>query len=337
MARQVLAVYEPSQFYVERFLNYANSKGHTGFDIIGFTDLKALEDCTLEHGIKVLLLSWVECPDDDKDIKALCACVKKISENGVEIFILGEQQNTGFILNSIKESGGFLPDPERIIEKYQPVSLILQEVINKAFGDDCLTGYSLPTQEALMNVCGIYSPADKQSHPELAEKIARLKGFNASSLCRVLYINLEQFSGLSKVTGADLNTGLSDVIYYYRQNIQGLREAIDRAKGHFDGIDVLLAPADMEDLREIDEKEWPDFLRSIMEAGDYHLAVIDDLGKLFSLKNILRKIGEVYIPALPPAPGKNALRKMEEFKKYFYQNDCPELLEKIKEIEMDPV
>ena len=348
MAKVILAVYDPCQAYTERFLNYVNSKSDKAFEVMGFTDLvilqEQLQSSRRDNRITAVLFSQEE--DFNKSDKTFFDSVKS---SGVSLIFLGEQKAAASIG---MESGKI--ESLQWINKYQSMENILQEI------QECLgvRDLSLPSYGRQQNfeLIGIFSPVEKCSHPEAA--IAILQNLRKSQdydqrMEKVLYLNLEAFSGMKKRLDYPKDTCLSDVIYFFKTDPEKMAESLNTIKGRYCGMDVLTAPQDMDDLKELENGGWMDFLQTLAKRGNYDRIVMDLAVFLKEVIDLILENGNLYIP-LSDDPGEEsyigilnqksrnrrsereiAALKMQEFRQYFLDRGREQDLKKILEVRLD--
>lgn len=170
---------------------------------------------------------------------------------------------------------------------------------------------------------------------------------------RILYINLEQFSGMGRLMDHNGPSSLSDIIYSYRTNPARIAETMARNHGTYMGMDVLTAPEDPADLEEIGNKGWPDFIAALARSGDYQYIVFDISCFNDVIIEMILKYGNLFIPALPYFDSRTcrsvlkshtsadnrdpviAAAKLQEFRAYFHDRGQDELIKKILEVQLD--
>lgn len=342
MAKSTLAAYDSCPLYIERLLRYANSKKNSAFDIIGFTDPEALDDYLKRSEKTVLLISL---NDDETSVEQ---AIKVLTSNSdLFVIFLGEQRLADRINSEIP--GGI--KKMTCINKYQSADNIMAEI--SAQLEDLNIGPDSPIYD--LHVAGIYSPVDKVSHVRLAPVIMRrLTGSENGEKNKVLYINLEPFSGANRWLDYPKNTGMSDVIYFYKTNRRKLAETLGKVKGSYCGMDVLTAPVNPDDLEELSEEDWPDFLATLSVAGGYQYILIDLAAIYSKLIDVIFEYGNLYIPALPYSANKTyrsvlthkaggaaadeqiAMEKMREFREYITSLGRKNDYDKIMEVTVDP-
>lgn len=119
-------------------------------------------------------------------------------------------------------------------------------------------------------------------------------------------------------------------------------------------MDVLTAPVNPDDLEELSEEDWPDFLATLSVAGGYQYILIDLAAICSKLIDVIFEYGNLYIPALPYSPNKTyrsvlthkagsaaadeqiAMEKMREFREYITSLGRKNDYDKIMEVTVDP-
>ena len=329
MAMKYLAVYDRCRGYVERFIKYTKKLNIQGIKFCGFSDPDILEESITGGRIEAVLCSQDENTEEGSE-RISNLLTKGMREKGLIVMILGEHPAPA------SEISGF-----NYIYKYQKAGKIIEKVLE-------ITGCDGKDTDSLLypgnlHIYGIYSPWEKQSHPETAVQVAKIISSRKESRSGILYINLEQFSGMSDMLDMKDNQGLSNVIYYFRTRPEQLPVVLRDACGNYAGMDVLTAPGNLEDLEEIDREEWPDFLESVSRAGNYQNIILDISEMYRQMEDMIFKYGSLYIPPLPylNEGGKQDQKyriktcKMSEYRNYIKRTRTEDDMEKIFEIRSD--
>ncbi len=302
MAKTHLAVYDESQTYVDRFINYSKKRLGMKTAIIGFTDTDALINYLKENKIKILLISEEEWINKDEDPEIFNERIIE-TEHVEKLIYLGERKNSRSKLLHIN--------------KYQSMNKILNEVEELFDAKD-----EEEVFDAEADIFGIYSPSSN----------SKVKGF-AYTICetlaqnkKVLYINLERFSGINTKLKISKDSSISNLIYFYKTNPKKLREGLEDVKIQTNGFDILTAPLDMSDIDEIELDDWKYFINAIAIAGEYQAIVIDMYEAFNNLEPIFSMCKKVYMPL---TGGKDEKEKVYEFKEYFEIRNRTDLLKKI--------
>ncbi|MCF0228722.1 MAG: hypothetical protein HUJ76_03370 [Parasporobacterium sp.] len=340
MAKDTLAVYDPCRSYVERFLNYVRKRNDLSFDAAGFTDLNILREYLKNNRIKAVLFSGQSMSGEGDNGSNADFIFREDIESLV--IYLGEQPLSE---NRTGEKNVFF------VYRYQSADGILSEI--KGILNDH-TEESLHIPKGFLRLGGIYSPGEKVSHPETAALIAGelRREYGDDENIKVLYINLEQFSGMDSMMERFSGQNLSDVIYSYKTSPGKLREAIENARGRYRGMDVLSAPENMEDLHVLSGGGWPDFLAKTADAGGFLIILVDSVLFDYELMSVICKHGNIFIPALPEddeesarvvltrrspdrSPDPAAARaKVNEFRQFLTDRNMTDILDKLLEVDM---
>ena len=424
MAKLFLAIYASSHVYLERFVSFASGAKELGFQVQGFTDLSLLEEYLQKRRADALLLVLDE--DSKQAFREHSELITLLNGLDSVVIMMGRQNGCAEWESFFREAG--YEDRIRYINRYQSAMEILA-FVRQFFPEDQKDPLKGEVQ-SLPWLAGMYSPVDKVCHPKAAAAIMRGKR-------KVLYINLEQFSGImdepeswdnwddgddhvtlqerskragrfnrsgssDRTAGSDRAGGsdraegsdraggagyadreyqdrtlapsdwripearidtsahkdqsdctISDIIYCYKQTPGKLPEVLNKNTGHRFGMDVLSAPEDLADLEELRQGEWPEFLRAVAKAGDYHFIFLDMSVFDWKLIGMVLSYGELYIPALPYDPEKTfrsvltrrggseqqfrlqQAAKMKAFRKYFTDRGLEDELSRIRQVQLE--
>ena len=138
MSKALLAVYDSSKDYVDRFLDYIKKKHYLPFESIGFTDTKALESYLVRNKVDLLLYSREEFVEEIESSEPECEQFIR-HENVREFAYLGKRRNSKSRVNHIN--------------KYQSMKAILEEV-RIILNEDNYFDEERETKK--INVVGIY-------------------------------------------------------------------------------------------------------------------------------------------------------------------------------------
>ena len=183
MAKILLAVYAASHVYLERFVSFASGARELGFQVQGFTDLLLLGEYLQKRKADALLLVLEEeSKQAFHDHHELIALLNRLDSI---VIMMGRQSGCEEWEAFFREEG--YEDRIRYINRYQSAVEILTYV-RQFFPEDQRESPS-GKDRSLPWLAGMYSPVDKVCHPQAAAAIMKGKR-------KVLYINLEQFSGI---------------------------------------------------------------------------------------------------------------------------------------------
>ena len=340
MAKYVLAVYDACQVYLERFLNYAGARGSLGFTVAGYNDLTILARDLQDNRIDAVLFSVDDVFMDFFGNKK--GVFPRIIMNGMVVLFFGEQHSAAELKAALDERG--YTDEIRIIEKYQSVENILAEA--DEYIQEKRGWISSDVDMEDLQVIGIYSPADKVTHPEMALELKK-------DMRNVLYISLEPFAGLDHMMDLPAQGDLSEALYCFRTCPSRLPESIRRIRGKMGGMDILKAPDNMDDLEELDGNYWPGFLKAASDSGDYQMVIVDIASFSWKIIQVILTYGSLYIPALPydetrtfrsvltsgavreERRRERAIASLREFRKFFEEEEYLRYRNRILEVQFE--
>lgn len=298
--KKIFAVYDVDPFYADRFAEVMNQKENIPFTVMAFTSLERLRAYARENQIEILLISSQVGTEEIKDLG-----IKKV------LFLTeGEGRETD--------------DGYPSVYKYQSSAGILREVI-ACYSERTEESY-YGTSGTAARIMGVYSPIGRCLKTSLALAMGQLM----ASEQRVLYVTLEDYSGLSFMTGEDYKSDLSDVLYYFSQgNFNKLRlSSIVHSIGNMDYIPPVRYP---EDLSHISSNEMADLIRKLADEGGYDVLILDIGDYGHQAAPLLAVCQIVYMPVKEDGI---STAKLEEFEQYLERTGNKELTEKIRRVKL---
>lgn len=298
--KRILAVYDVDSGYAERFADFANQKEQTPFTVIPFTSMEKLQAYSERNTIEVLL---VHASIDRETLKKVHARQIVTLSDG-EIVPVDQEYPS--------------------VYKYQSADGIVREVMTCYCENPIEKAIAVLAQKAA--VVGVYSPVNRCLKTSFALTMAQLLARDA----KVLYLNLEEFSGLGTLMNEDFKGGLSDILYFYQQkNFNWMRlSTVVYSWGDLDYIPPVCFP---EDLDLIGGAEMADLLTTIALESPYEILVVD-LGQ-FGKKalEVLEICKKVYMPIKEDSV---SAAKLEEFDAYVRAAGKEPLLERIQKMKL---
>lgn len=275
------------------------------YELMVFSSLQSIKDYFASREAHVLITN------DDRVIEL------SRDWNVTKIIKLSEER----ILDGLEQSMEFHP-----IFKYQSTELIVKEML--AYCEQNYYACQCNAYNALQGkIIAVYSPIGRCGKTlfslALAESLAQ-KG-------RVLYINLEEYTGINGVLDMTAGVGLSEIMYLYRRASNSIGQRIRDIvvnKYSFDYIPPVSCPDDVVDVL---AEEWSTFLEYIAGSMGYDYIVVD-LGNLVSKPwNMFGCFDVIFMPELSTSVAQGKIHD-------FYNNLCnmgrQSLEEKIVRIEI---
>lgn len=301
--RQTFAVCDKEQNYAYRLAERIEKEEKYQIRAAAFTDVDNLEVYGKNCEIEILLIATDLWSDRIARLP-----VKKI-----------------ILLTDGKED--FLSEEYERIDKYQSSKEIIRQ-IRSIYGK---VREDMPEERRFgkqTEWIGVYSPIGRCGKTSFSLCAAKI----LSEKHRVLYLNMEDYSGLEEVDlpvdEADFKD-ISDFIYYMKQSeekvLQYLRETVKTWEG-FSFIYPVFLPGH---IGEIGIEEWRQFLNILEKTKEYDVVVIDLGNRVENPAEILNLCGKVYMPVLQD---EMSVKKKGQFERFLKQADYERLPEKIRTI-----
>jgi cellulose biosynthesis protein BcsQ len=207
-----------------------------------------------------------------------------------------------------------------IIYKYQSSDAVLREV---------MTCYQVRAEQTpattvrlKSNIMGVCSPSGRCGKTGFCLTL----GQELAKEHRVLYLNLEDFSGLSAMMGVAYQGTLSDLMYFYRLG-EYSRVRLDAVLYSWGGLDYVPPVRYAEDLNEMSGEELSGLIRAIAEEGRYDVILLD-IGHLCrDAEALLELCSVIYAPVGDDCVSE---AKMEEWKRYLEESGRGHIRERLQ-------
>ncbi len=278
-------IYEKNRIYGSRLMTAMTKRAAMRFKVQMFTDREQFEGYIRNNKPDVLLTGEESYYDDIRKLYA-----------GRIIVLVDEYADN----NSIEESYG-----QNVVGvyRYQSSDMLYKEVIKE--------GQLVRKKESSqINTIVVYSPV--YAEPKVAFVLNLAKVFGERY--KVLYLNLEEFSGLDEIL-ADMGKGtLSDALYYYRQ---GKGAAVDKIKETINtvaGFDYIAPMKCADDVSSIEPEEILDFIDCIGKASAYDIIILDISEAVRDKWKILESVSCSYMPVRDDYI---SARKIAQFETYY--------------------
>lgn len=159
-----------------------------------------------------------------------------------------------------------------------------------------------------MSIIGIYSPVCDKNKLLTALSVARLYGRNK----KTLYVNFEEFSGLTKELPAQ-SQDLSDVAYMYRDRVELVEQKLSEivVKGmYFDYVAPVQCPTD---ISFVSTWQWLEIAKCVAKKGNYEVLVIDAGNLMQNPWQIIQLCNVVYMPKGQDVIIQNKIKAFERY------------------------
>ena len=279
---KIFAICDTDRLYVKNLIQYINSRQNIPLKLQAFTSPELLKEYAIQNSIELLLISTEAM---DEEIAGLSIG---------KIVLLTEDGAVG-----VK---GF---PS--VNRYQASGNLVQEVMQYYGTGNMAVAYAA-AKLATTQMIGVYSPIKRCGKTSFAlalgEAYARRK--------QVLYVNLEDFSGFRVLFQREYHMDISDLLYFYREEKQGMLNRIEEVAEKLHSLYYLppaMCPADM---KSVQPEEWREWFLLLMQSK-YEIIIVEPGDCIHGLEEILALFNKIYMPVLENSI---SLAKLKEYENY---------------------
>ena len=286
--KHILAVYDVDPVYAARFAEVVNQKEKIPFEVVAFSSIERLRAFAAEHPVKLLLLGEHVPAEEKESIRA-------------EKVIL------------LSDNGGKTVSPSvPCVYKYQSSDAIVRDVLTW-YGE---SPGELPevSGRGLAKVLGVYSPVGRCLKTSFALTMGKLLAQEE----RVLYLNLEEFSGLSVLMKEEYKSDLSDLLYFYNG-------------GSYNSLRLSSVVHTMGELDQAGGEAIAGLIRAIAGESAYDTLVVDIGSGRRTALSVMKLCRVIYMPIREDLV---SLAKLKELEQYFSQTGNGMLRERIKRLKL---
>ena len=241
------------------------------------------------------------------------SCARIMEQRRIHILVVDEmftREQRGkveaekvFVLTKSKVKD--LRDEEYELYKYQRAGRIIAKIF-ETYLEENSDNLMRPLQKERTRLVAVYSPIHRSGRTRFA--IALGKEYAKKE--RVLYLNLEEYTGLLQAKEEELDLG--DMLYYIRQGNGNLGIRLASAVKKMDELEYVPPIPFPPDLREVSFEEWEELLEQIREASNYERVILDLGEGVQGLYRILQMCDRVYMPVLEDEISQ---RKLEQYER----------------------
>lgn len=240
-----LAICDYDERYRQSMQNYL-MKRLPEFEVLTFAALREAADYSQNEAFAIFLIGESAYEKNLQDIQAL------------QIFILKEDGKKGIT-------------EYPYLEKYQSMEMLIRVLLNE-YAEHSLMDTPVYQCVRAARVHVFYSPVTPREQTKAALAFGQVL---AERNHRVLYLNLQAFSGYRELFSETCTADITDLLYFagrqennFGYRIQGMRQTIG-------GIDYFAQAEDYMDLLPITQEEWQTLLSRLMESGEYSDIIVD--------------------------------------------------------------
>ncbi len=266
MKKEIFAVCDLEASYALKLMEFIQEKQGAAFEVQAFTKVKSLCEFAQNHEIALLLISAQ-------------AASREVRELPVgKMMILSE----GEVRKELEEYP--------CVYKYQASDSLISEVMGYYAVEKRTASHALLKKN--MRCIAVYSPIKRVLKTSFALTLGQILARDR----RVLYLNLESFSGLSWMMEKEFGADVADLMYFVKRGHGNLVYKLQGIVQSIHNLDyVPPAPSPM-DIRSVLCEEWLALMGEIQAYSAYDTMILDLDELTDGFLEILRRCGVIYMP-----------------------------------------
>ena len=294
----ILAVCDTDEAYASKLANYINLRGGFPFAARYFSSVEKLEKAIGQQRIEVILISEKLYREVGKRIET------------EKLIILRENPQSA-------ECG------EDMVWKYQAAANLMKQVLDILAKEGGV--HSHISRKKSLKVIGFYSPIKRVMQTSFMLTLGQL----LAKKTKVLYLNLESYSGLENLMEHEFSKDLSDLLYNLQNGKNGFSCYLYSMTEKIGNLELLPPMRCQLDLISITEKEWKELLYEIEVCTEYEYLLIDFSDSIQGLYEILRSCDRIYCITEEDTYAISKIQQYEKMLKQCGYEDVIELTQKI--------
>lgn len=292
----VLAVCDSEAAYAYQLADYFSNKKGFPFQVQLFTSIHTLEEYSAKQPLAVAVVS-------EKDYE------EEVKNFPIEHLVI------------LKEGDTKIGEEIKTLYKYQSSEKLTKELL-EWIAKEGILGRAVEEGKEL-KLIGIYSPVGKC----LKTSFAFVMGQLLSKKHKVLYLNMESYSGLGKLLQKHFTSDMSELIYYLQNTQEKFTYRMSSMIEQTGGLDILPPFDSYLDFVSVTKDEWFQLIREIEKGSDYEYLILDLSDAVQGLFDILRLCDVIY--TLNREDG-FSMAKIEQYEEILKKSNYDDIWKKTK-------
>ena len=267
MKKNIFVLCDLEALYTSRLMEYICEKQERGFEVQGFTSVEKLCAFAKEQKINLLLISS----------QAMCEEIKELSIGQIMLLSEGEMG---------EEEVAEYP----ILYKYQSAETLLAEVMRFYAEETSVSPKIFRNKD--VEILGVYSPIGEPQKSSFALTLGQI----LSKERKVLYISLESYAGFEGLMEEELQSDLSELMYFAKQENGNLVYKLNGMVHHIGSLDYIPPSFSPQDIRSVLLEEWRYLWEQIRLYTTYNTVIIEFGEQPQALYDLLNECDCIYMP-----------------------------------------
>ena len=218
-------------------------------------------------------------------------------EKTIVLCLLGEKMADSFVLNELLSYTQNIiyfsaKKREDRIFKYQSAERVVADLLRICAEREIILFKEsiLFTRRHDVKILGFYAPA----RHSMQSTIALTMGQILAKEKKVLYLNLEPYSGFEYLLQKTYDHDLMDLLFFLKEGKEKFRLRMESMLESIGGLDYIPPVFCFPEMEEIDFSLWHQLLERIVEETDYEIVVIDLTEYTRGLLSLLEICDEIF-------------------------------------------
>lgn len=298
MSQKIMAICDIEEGYAFRMAEYILEKVRLPYTLHLFTAASELEKFIGREEIAVLLIA-------ESALRLLKQ--EYIRQQVEQMFVLqesehGKQDDLCYISK--------YQSPERVVQ------LVIESVTELADWDR-----EELAKETDVKMIGLYSPVKRCLQTSFALSLGQI----LSREHKVLYLNLETYSGFARLFNREYTTDIMDAMYYFQTAREKFSLRMPSIVQNAGGLDYIPPPQHSLELQEVTGMQWLEFSRYAAAVGQYEYIILDLDESVNGLFTLLKNCCKIYTISREDS---FAEAKMEQYEQTLEFNGLDEIAQK---------
>lgn len=279
---KIFAICDLDRLYVKNLVQYINKRQTLPLQMQAFTSPELLKEYAAKHEIELLLISTEAM--DEEITRLPIGKIVLLTEDGM------------------LEIKGF-----PTVNRYQASGNLVREVMQH-YGTGNMAVALAAAKLVTTRLIGVYSPIKRCGKTSFA--LALGEAYAGKS--RVLYVNMEDFSGFREMLQRDYRMDISDLLYFYREEKESAIVRAEQIAEKLGGMEYLPPALCPTDLRAVRTDEWREWLLLLLQSK-YDVIIIEPGEMVEGVEEILSLCDKIYVPV---RNDKISAAKLADYEKY---------------------
>ncbi|SFL18686.1 Cellulose biosynthesis protein BcsQ [Lachnospiraceae bacterium KH1T2] len=300
MKEDIFVIYDKDEVYVRRLMKYIANNAVIQVEIQGFSEIRQLKKYLEEHTPEMMLAA-----------ESLLEEEPELKLGGLSLILTEADE-----IESIK---GY-----KAICKFQSCENIMREIFRQYA--DRAPALVKNRKESKVELIGVFSPVGGCGKTTFALALGQVLAQRE----KVLYLNLESFSGIHHLIRNEKSMTLAELIFYLKGNRGSCLVKLAETVKHLGNLDYVPPALFSEDLRTTESEIWIKLFNELMKS-EYDKVIVDFGREEEWTMDVLADCSRIYVPF---RDDRISRAKLEHLEMVFHVNKLDELSSKIKKIQI---